>query len=98
MERSFTPWRGFLGFAARLRSYALGAEALTDMRLEMQSPPGRHDNLEGLSVWRDAQGRIVATMVSDDNFIRFQRTEIVEYRLGAVADQPPAGGGGSQSP
>ncbi|MBL4915713.1 esterase-like activity of phytase family protein [Szabonella alba] len=84
LERSFTPWRGFLGFASRLRSFALMGDALTDARPEMQSPPGRHDNLEGLSVWRDAQGRIVASMVSDDNFIRFQRTEIVEYRLGAA--------------
>lgn len=47
----------------------------------MQSELGRHDNLEGLSVWRDAQG-LRLTMVSDDNFMFFQRTEFVEYRVG----------------
>lgn len=48
----------------------------------MQSEVGRHDNLEGLSVWQDAQG-VRLTMVSDDNFMFFQRTEFVEYRAGA---------------
>jgi hypothetical protein len=40
-----------------------------------------HDNLEGLSVWRDDQGVLHATMISDDNFIFVQQTQIVEYRL-----------------
>jgi hypothetical protein len=46
------------------------------------SPPatGTHDNLEGLDVWADAEG-LRATMISDDNFRFFQRTEIVDYRL-----------------
>ena len=39
-----------------------------------------HDNLEGLSVWRDG-GTLVMTMISDDNFRGVQRTEIVEYLL-----------------
>ena len=41
----------------------------------------RHDNLEGLSVWRDAEGDIRLTMISDDNFQPIQRTEFVEYRV-----------------
>jgi hypothetical protein len=81
LERDFTPWMGFWGFSSRIRSFALAAGALDDERLDMQSPAGRHDNLEGLSVWRDAQGAIRLTMISDDNFIVFQRTEFVEYRL-----------------
>ena len=32
-------------------------------------------------VWRDDLGRIRLTMVSDDNFRFFQRTEFVEYAL-----------------
>ena len=39
-----------------------------------------HDNLEGISVWQDEQG-LRMTLISDDNFRAFQRTEIVEYRL-----------------
>jgi len=40
-----------------------------------------HDNLEGVSVWRDADGALRATLVSDDNFRFLQQTEIVEYLL-----------------
>jgi len=83
LERDHTPWMGFWGFSSRIRSFQLGAEALSDERIVLQTRPGRHDNLEGLSVWRDDQGAIRLTMISDDNFIRFQRSEIVEYRISA---------------
>ena len=39
------------------------------------------DSLEGLSVWRDANGRLTATMIADNNFSFFLRNQIVEYRL-----------------
>jgi hypothetical protein len=48
------------------------------------SAVGQHDNLEGLSVWRDTKGTIRLTMIADDNFYFFQTTEIVEYGI------PPA--------
>lgn len=81
LERDFTPWMGFWGFSSRIRSFRMTAGAFVDERIVLQTQPGRHDNLEGLSVWRDGTGAIRLTMISDDNFIRFQRTEIVEYRL-----------------
>lgn len=75
LERDFA---GLRGFASRVRRFDLrgGAEAVL-----IETPFGRHDNLEGLSVWHDAQGRLVATMISDDNQNLFQRTEVVEYLL-----------------
>ena len=70
---------GPTGFRSRILRLPLSggpAVILLDTRA------GTHDNLEGLSLWRNAAGDIVATMVSDDNhFRRLQRTEIVEYRL-----------------
>lgn len=83
LERDHSPWMGFWGFSSRIRSFRLDAAALSDERIVLQTPPGRHDNLEGLSVWQDATGAIRLTMISDDNFIRFQRSEIVEYRISA---------------
>lgn len=77
LEREF---QGLAGFASRVRSFALSDDGLTDERVEMQSAAGQHDNLEGLSVWRDGAG-LRMTMVSDDNFNFFQTTEIVEYRV-----------------
>jgi hypothetical protein len=45
----------------------------------LRSAAGTHDNLEGLAVWRDVGGHIRLTMISDDNFRFFQKTEFVEY-------------------
>lgn len=78
LEREF---HGIAGFASRVRSFTLGPNRMTDERVEFLTRGGIHDNLEGLSVWQDTSGDIRLTMISDDNFIPFQRTEIVEYRL-----------------
>ncbi|MBD3677601.1 MAG: esterase-like activity of phytase family protein [Rhodobacteraceae bacterium] len=84
LERYLT---GIFGFRSRLRSFALGPDGFADERLELETGTGRHDNLEGLSIWRDESGALRATMISDDNFRTFQRTEIVEYGLGSPDDQ-----------
>lgn len=78
LEREF---HGLAGFSSRVRSFALSDTALSDERTDLETSAGQHDNLEGLSVWRDASGAIRLTMVSDDNFRFFQTTEIVEYSL-----------------
>ena len=78
LEREF---HGIAGFASRVRSFKVGSRGLSDARTHLQTPSGLHDNLEGLSVWRDAGGDMRLTMVSDNNFLPIQRTEIVEYRL-----------------
>jgi len=78
LERQF---RGISGFASRVRRFRLGVDRLLAEETLLETAPGLHDNLEGLSVWRDARGALHLTMVSDDNFSFFQRTEIVEYRV-----------------
>jgi hypothetical protein len=78
LERQF---RGIAGFGSRVRSFAVTSGALRDERQEVQTNVGQFDNLEGLSVWRDASGAIRLTMVSDNNFLPIQQTEFVEYRL-----------------
>ena len=72
---------GLLGFRSRLRRWTLSAAGTGQEETLLTTSAGTHDNLEGVSVWRDAQGDLRATMVSDDNFRWFQRTELVEYRL-----------------
>ncbi len=85
LERDF---KGLLGFATRVRRFDMtdggvsGGETLLETRL------GQYDNLEGLTVWDDGQG-IRLTMISDDNFLFVQRTELVEYRVRDTAAQPP---------
>lgn len=77
LERHFTG----IAFTSRVRSFAFTPTGLVDERLVLQTPAGRHDNLEGISVWQDEDGRIRLTMISDDNFNFFQRTQFVEYAL-----------------
>ena len=78
LERDF---RGFSGFASRLRRFDIGPNGLINEFTLLETPAGLHDNLEGLSVWRDKEGRLVATMIADNNFNFLLRTQIVEYRL-----------------
>lgn len=84
LERHFAT----IAFASRVRRFTIDGDQITDEETVLTTPLGRFDNLEGLAVWQDASGAIRLTMVSDDNFNRFQRTEFVEYRL-----RPPAADG-----
>jgi hypothetical protein len=80
LERDF---QGVSGFSSRVRRFSVEADGrVSDGDILLQTGPGRHDNLEGLAVWRDAAGAIRLTMISDDNFRFFQRTEFVEYAIG----------------
>ena len=71
LERDFTG----LGFRSRVRRMSVLGEDI-----ETLIETSRHDNLEGLSVWQAVDG-LRLTMIADDNFRWFQRTEIVEYRV-----------------
>lgn len=74
LERHFTG----IGFQSRVRRFEMdgtGEETL------IETSNGRHDNLEGISVWRDAEDHLRVTMISDDNFRFFQQTQIVEYQI-----------------
>lgn len=73
LERDFVG----IGFRNRVRRFALDGTAEETV---LETGLRTHDNLEGISVWHDGLG-LRLTMVSDDNFRSFQRTEVVEYRL-----------------
>jgi hypothetical protein len=73
LERDFTG----LGFRSRVRRFDLAGGAEETL---METRTGTHDNLEGISVWQDADG-LRMTLISDDNFRFIQETELVEYRI-----------------
>lgn len=77
LERDF---RGLAGFASRVRRYAMTDDALGPPELLVQSLPMQFDNLEGIAVWQDGRG-IRLTLISDDNFLFLQKTELVEFRV-----------------
>lgn len=78
LERQFL---GVFGFSTRVRRFSIEGDAISKGEVILQTPPRLHDNLEGLAVWRDPSGDIRLLMVSDDNNLPVQRTELVEYRL-----------------
>lgn len=77
LERFFA---GPAGFASRIRRFDITPQGPANDTVILTTSLGTHDNLEGLSVWRDGKG-LVASMVSDDNFLKLFREELVEYRL-----------------
>lgn len=78
LERDLT---GFFGFRTRVRRFDISGDVVTGEEQILQTRTGEHDNLEGIAVWQDASGRIRITLVSDDNYRAFQRTEFVEYSV-----------------
>ncbi|WP_081423770.1 esterase-like activity of phytase family protein [Celeribacter ethanolicus] len=76
LERWFTG----LGFATRVRRFDLGPDGPENEQVLLRTLTGTHDNLEGIAVWGTPED-VRVTMVSDDNFKFFQRTEFVDYRV-----------------
>ncbi|UWR22323.1 esterase-like activity of phytase family protein [Sulfitobacter sp. S190] len=76
LERAATP----LGFRSRIRLFDLTRDDLTGATV-MTTGPGQYDNLEAISLWRSDSGQLHVTLVSDDNFLRIQQTQIVEFAV-----------------
>jgi hypothetical protein len=77
LERGLYPF----GFYSRVRRMLVTENGVEEVEIMLETPLWRHGNLEGLAVWRDTDGAIRLTMVSDDNFLPFLPGDIVEYIL-----------------
>ena len=82
LERSFSRWRGV---ALRIRRVALAGVkpgATIDGPVLIEADMSHQiDNMEGLSVHRAADGSLVLTLISDDNFAFYQRTLLLQFTL-----------------
>lgn len=67
------------GVRTRIRRFTSNYDRFSDEEVLLETQYGTHDNLEGISVWKDQKNRIRITLISDDNFNAIQRTELVEY-------------------
>jgi hypothetical protein len=72
---------GFPAFSSRLRRFDLTDQGFVNEVTLFTSTIGTHENLEALSVWRNPAGRLVATMMADDNFNALFSTQLDEYVL-----------------
>lgn len=78
LERAFY---GLAGFASRLRRFDVTPTGISNEVTLLQTPKGLYDNLEGVAIWRNPSGTLVASLVSDDNFMFFLRCQIAEFEL-----------------
>ena len=82
-------WNGFLSFSARIRSFRYTPRGLVDERTEWEGPLGSVDNLEGISAWVDSTGALRVTVISDDNRMVLQKTEMLEFRRASLSAPRP---------
>jgi hypothetical protein len=81
LERYFTPVRGVAMRLRRVKSAAILPEATVDGEVLLVADKAYHvDNMEGLSIHRNAAGEVILTIVSDDNFSVAQRTLLLQFR------------------
>ena len=78
--RDYVP---LVGVSIRIHRYRLGEDGLPlvesrEVLAELEGATGI-DNMEGISVWTDAAGRVRLTLISDDNYSALQRTLIVDF-------------------
>jgi hypothetical protein len=82
LERSFSR---LSGVGMRMRRVALTdvkPGATVDGQALIEADMGYQiDNMEGLSVHRAADGKLVLTLISDDNFSMIQRTLLLQFAL-----------------
>jgi hypothetical protein len=64
------------------RSWSSPIDAVVDGLVLIEADLGDEiDNMEGLNVHRTADGEIVLTLISDDNFSPVQRTLLLQFTL-----------------
>lgn len=82
LERRFTWTRGIAMRIRRVPLANLKPDALLDgPQLVFADMGYQIDNMEGIAVHRAADGALVLTLISDDNFSIFQRTLLLQFTL-----------------
>ncbi|HVV61006.1 MAG TPA: esterase-like activity of phytase family protein [Pseudolabrys sp.] len=82
LERRFSLARGVAIRIRRIPLAALKAGALVDGASMLEADLGYQiDNMEGLSVHRNARGETILTLISDDNFSVLQRTLLLQFAV-----------------
>jgi len=68
-------------FKTRIRRFTLSKEGFDAGETLLETRFSALGNAEGISLWTDADGQTVITLISDDNFNGFQKTWVTEYTL-----------------
>ena len=82
LERKFSWTSGLTVRIRRIRAGRDQAGRVVDGPVLFEADLGYEiDNMEGLSVHRNPAGETVLTLISDDNFLPFQRTLLLQFTL-----------------
>lgn len=88
LERSFSVlW----GYRTRISAYSPAANGFGPAEIVLLTGAGDWGDFEGMDVWTDPKGRMVATLVADNNFLPLSPTTIAEFDLTAKAVQSVGG-------
>jgi hypothetical protein len=81
LERWFNPLRGVAMRLRRIRLADIRPGARVDGEILLVADSSHHiDNMEGLSIHRRADGAVILSLVSDDNFSAMQRSLFLQFR------------------
>ena len=87
LERSFSRLKGVGMRIRRMPLANVKPGATVDGPALIEADMGYQiDNMEGLSVHRAADGALVLTLISDDNFSFIQRTMLVAVHAGGAVE------------
>jgi len=82
LERSFSLLGGLGMRIRRIPIAGIKAGAVLDGPVLIEADLGYEiDNMEGIGVHRNARGETIVTLISDDNFLPFQRTLLLQFAL-----------------
>jgi hypothetical protein len=83
LERRLALLRG--GLSMRIRRVPLASikpGAMVDGKMLIEADlADQLDNMEGIAVHRNARGETIVTLISDDNFLPFQRTLLLQFAV-----------------
>ena len=78
LERNFSFYDGF---KIRLRRIKFEKDIIKNSEILLESLPWEYYNFEGLGKWKDSNGNIYLTLVSDNQFSPLLKTEVKEFIL-----------------
>jgi hypothetical protein len=87
LERRFS-WTGFKTRIRRFNVTETEPDFTRAHEVVLDGRIGIRDNYEGISVWCDASGQTIVTLISDDGFSRLGRTVMAELVYTSAPSQP----------
>lgn len=85
LERAVSPFTGWSMQIRMVKSHTIKKAAILDGPVLLQASQFMMiDNMEGISVHKNEDGRVIISLISDNNFKKFQRTLLHQFEIPAA--------------